>query len=136
MPPKSKPLSELGNVDESENAFRAHVKYRNGAGQQVNFYGPRREHRSRAETDLAQMRAAGAIGTTREQGLQYMAAEARRLQVSASFEAEVRTAVQRQRAAEEEDEADAVYMNEEEPVLKSQDKSGLYRTDRDGCSQT
>ena len=89
-----------------------------------------------SHSDLAQMRAAGAIGNTREQGLQYMAAEARRLQVSAGFKAEVRAAVQRQRAAEEEEEADAVYMSEEEPVLKSQDKSGLYRTDRDGRSQT
>ena len=60
------------------------------------------------------MRAAGAVGSTREQGLQYMAAEARRLQVSASFEAEVCAAVQRQRAAEDEEEA-AVYVSDEEP---------------------
>jgi len=80
----------------------------------VSFYGPRREQRRRAEADLDQMRAAGAIGSTREQGLQYMAAEARRLQVSASFEAEVRVAVQRQRAAEDEEEA-AVYVSDEEP---------------------
>ena len=34
MPPKSKPLSELGSVDESENASRAKVQYRvtRGAG--------------------------------------------------------------------------------------------------------
>ena len=94
-----------------------------------------------SHSDLAQMRAAGAIGNTREQGLQYMAAEARRLQVSAGFKAEVRAAAQGHRAAEEEEEeeeeaADAVYMSEEEPVLKSQDNSGLYRTDRDGRSQT
>ena len=61
------------------------------------------------------MRAAGAVGTTREQGLQHMAAEARRLQVSAGFEAEVRIAVQRQRADEEEEEKDAVYLSDEEP---------------------
>ncbi len=107
MPPKSKPLSELGSVDGSENALRAKVQYRDDAGRMVSFYGPRREQRRRAETDLAQMRAAGAVGTTRDQGLQYMAAEARRLQVSAGFEAEVRIAVQRQRAAEEEEEEEA-----------------------------
>jgi hypothetical protein len=112
MPPKSKPLSELGNVDGLDGAYRAHVNYRNSAGQQMNFRGPRREQRRRAETDLAQMRAAGAIASTREQGLQYMAAEARRLQVSAGFEAEVRAAVQRQLAEEEED---AVYVSDEEP---------------------
>jgi len=114
MPPKSKPLSELGSVDGSEGAFRAKVQYRDDAGRMVSFYGPRREQRRRAEADLDQMRAAGAIGSTREQGLQYMAAEARRLQVSASFEAEVRVAVQRQRAAEDEEEA-AVYVSDEEP---------------------
>jgi len=113
MAPKSKPLTELGGVDAVDGLFRADVRYRAASGQQVHIHGPRREQRRRAETDLDQMRAAGAIGTTREQGLQYMAAEARRLQVSASFEAEVRTAVQRQRAAEEEETA--VYPSDEEP---------------------
>ena len=113
MPPKAKPITELGSVSGNENAFRAEVEFRDDSGQRKHIYGPRREQRRRAETDLDQMRAAGAIGTTREQGLQYMAAEARRLQVSASFEAEVRTAVQRQRAAEEEETS--VYPSDEEP---------------------
>ena len=60
------------------------------AQEQTLIYGLDRSGRRRAEADLAQMRAAGAIGSTREQGLQYMAAEARRLQVSAVFEAQVR----------------------------------------------
>ena len=112
MPPKSKPLTELGGVDAVDGLFRADVRYRAASGQQVHIKGPRRENRRRAETDLAQMRAAGAIASTREQGLQYMAAEARRLQVSAGFEAEVRAAVQRQLAEEEED---AVYVSDDEP---------------------
>ena len=111
MPSKSKPLAELGYVAEFESAFRAMFKHRQDNGKQMSFYGPRREQRRRAEADLAQMRAAGAVGNTREQGLQYMAAEARCLQVSAGFEAEVRAAVQRQRA----DEEDAVYVSDEEP---------------------
>ena len=114
MPPKSKPLSELGSVDESENAIRAKLQYRDDAGRMVSFYGPRREQRRRAEADLAQIRAAGAVGNTREEGLQIMAAEARRIQLSAQFEAEVHAAVQRQRAAEEE-EAALDFVSDEEP---------------------
>ena len=101
MPWKQTPLGELGSVEIHNDQYRAHVKYRDGAGLKVNVFGPdRRDHRH-AEADLAQIRAAGAVGNAREQGLQIMAAEARRLQVSAQFEAEVRAAVQRQRSAEE-----------------------------------
>ena len=114
MPPKCKPIAELGQVEHSGGTFRAHVQSRDAAGLRCEICGPRREQRRRAEADLAQMRAAGAVGNTREQGLQIMAAEARRLQVSAGFEAEVRAAVQRQRAAEEEEE-EAVYVSDAEP---------------------
>ena len=103
MPPKSKAIAEMGQIEGSDATFRVHVQFRDAAGLRHEIRGPRRQRRRRAETDLVQMRAAGAVGTTREQGLQYMAVEARRLQVSASFEAEVRTVVQRQRAAEEEE---------------------------------
>ena len=113
MPRQQTALAELGRVAVHDDQYRAHAQYRNSAGVNVHIYGPDRSGRRRAETDLDQMRAAGAVGTTREQGLQYMAAEARRLQVSASFEAEVRTVVQRQRAAEEEEMS--VYPSDEEP---------------------
>jgi len=113
MPWKQTPLAKLGSVEPHSDGYRAHVQYRDEAGTKKHTYGPDRSDRCRAETDLDQMRAAGAIGSTREQGLQYMAAEARRLQVSASFEAEVRAAVQRQLA--EEAEEDAVYVSDDEP---------------------
>ncbi len=114
MPWKQTPLAELGRVEIHNDQCRAHVQYRTSEGIKVKFRGPDRSDRRRAEADLAQMRAAGAVGNTREQGLQIMAAEARRLQVSAGFEAEVRAAVQRQRAAEEEEE-EAVYVSDAEP---------------------
>jgi hypothetical protein len=112
MPRQQTALAELGRVAVHDDHYRAHAQYRNSAGANVNIYGPDRCDRRRAEADLAQMRAAGAISTTREQGLQIMAAEARRLQVSAGFEADVRAAVQRQRDEEEEE---AVYVSDEEP---------------------
>jgi hypothetical protein len=114
MPPKHTPIAEMGNTVEAEGAFRARVKHRRDTGEQATILGPRREHRSRAEADLVQIRAAGAVGNTREQGLQIMAAEARRIQVSAQFEAEVRVAVQRQRSAEE-PEVDPYDMSDMEP---------------------
>ena len=121
MPPKSKPIVELGTVDEVEGAFRAHVNYRDAAGRQVNFYGPKREERRRAKADLTQIRAAGAVGKTREQGLEIMAAEAKRIQLSANFEAEVRAAVQRQRSAEAqaEEPVDPDYMSDFDPDYMS-----------------
>ncbi len=100
MPRKRAPLSELGTVAVHKVDHRAHINCRIAEGTQTYIYGPDRQDRHRAEVDLAQIRAAGAVGSTREQGLQIMAAEARRLQVSASFEAEVRAAVQRQLAEE------------------------------------
>ncbi len=96
MPPKSKPLIELGSVSRDAFAPRAEVEYRNGAGQRIDIYGPRREHRRRAQKDLEDMRVAGTVGSTREKGLEIMAAEARRIQLSAHFEAEARAAQQRQ----------------------------------------
>ncbi len=90
MPPKQKPFAELGGVDRVDTCFRADLRYRTPTGQQVHIHGPRREHRHRAQKDLEDMRAAGAVGSTREKGLEIMAAEARRIQLSAHFEAEAR----------------------------------------------
>lgn len=58
MPPKAKPIAELGSVSGSEHdAFRADVEVRAGAGRRVHIYGSRREQRGPAVTDLAQIRA-------------------------------------------------------------------------------
>jgi len=102
MPPKQLPLSELGAVEPHKDQFRAHVQYRNEEGLMVHIRGPDRRDRRRAQSDLEDMRAAGAVGSTREKGLQHMAGEARRIQMTAEFEAEVREAERLQRAAEEE----------------------------------
>ena len=113
MPPKQKPFAELGGVDRVDTCFRADLRYRTPTGQQVHIHGPRRERRHRAQRDLEDMRAAGAVGSTREKGLEIMAAEARRIQLSAHFEAEARAAQQRQREEELAAEEDA--MSEVEP---------------------
>ncbi len=79
----------------------------------MDIRGPDRRHRQDAPKDLEDMRAAGAVGSTREKGLEIMAAEARRIQLSAYLAAEARAAQQRQREEELAAEEDA--MSEEEP---------------------
>jgi hypothetical protein len=145
MPPKSKVIEELGGVEAVDAGFRAQVEYRPVSGQRVHIRGPRREYRHRAEADLAQMRAAGAVGNTREEGLQIMAAEACRIQTSAQFEEQAR--VEMQQAAEEqqfasfsEEESDdePCFMaspRDEEVVATPSQKAPLTRDEADRALQ-
>ena len=57
-----KPLSHIGKVAHFGDDFCAHVQYRDSAGQLMHIYGPRRVEKERAEADLQQIRAAGAVG--------------------------------------------------------------------------
>ena len=90
MPPKQKTFASIGVVDKRRQDYRAHVQYRDEAGAQKNIRGPDRSDEARAEADLAQMRAAAAVGKTREQGFEIMAAEAQRIKLTAEYEAEIR----------------------------------------------
>jgi len=114
MAPKCKTIAELGKVQESGGTFRAHVRTRDDAGLHKEIQGPRRDSLRCAEADLDQIRAAGAVGNTREHGLEIMAAEARRIQLSAQFQAEARAEMQRRRATEEH-EAALSCVSDEEP---------------------
>ena len=79
MPRNKSSLSQLGVVDRHKEGFRAHLQFRNEAEEQKNIYGPSRDTEEQAQKDLDQIRAAGAVGTTREEGLKIMEAEARRI---------------------------------------------------------
>jgi len=103
----------MGGVAEQHHGFCAHVRYRDKQGVLNNIRGPERRHRLEAQKDLDDMRAAGAVGSTREKGLEIMVAEARRIQLSAYLQAEARAAQQRQREEELAAEEDA--MSEMEP---------------------
>ena len=70
MPRKRAPLDALGSVECHHDAFCAQCRYRDEAGLEVRIRGPYRKIKVDAEADLAQIRAAGAVGQTREQGLQ------------------------------------------------------------------
>ena len=104
MPNKITPLARLGSVAENHGEYCAHLQFRDDAGMQKNIRGPDRQDEARAEADLAQIRAAGAVGKTREEGLAIMAAEARRIQESAKYEAEISAAEMRLRAEDEAEE--------------------------------
>ena len=79
----------IGAVSGMEDSFRAHARYRDSEGMYKNIIGPRRDVKRRAEEDLESMRGAAAEKLTRHEGLEAMAAEARRLQEQAEFEAHV-----------------------------------------------
>ena len=104
MPKKQTPLAELGSVQPHSGVYRASMQYRDDASKRTNIYGPDRLDEARAKADLAQIRAAGAVGKTREEGLAIMAAEARRIQESAKYEAEISAAEMRLRAEDEAEE--------------------------------
>ena len=101
MPNKITPLARLGSVAEHHGEYCARFQFRNDEGAQKNIRGPDRQDKERAEADLAQIRAAGAVGNTREEGLAIMAAEARRIQESAKYEAEICAAEMRLRAEDD-----------------------------------
>ena len=97
MPRKQIPWMELGTVDTHNNdAFCAHLQYRSEKGVQINVRGPDRRDRHRAQIDLERIRLASTAAKTREEGLEIMAAEARRIQISAQFQAEAEAQRQRE----------------------------------------
>ena len=70
MPRTQRPFAEMGGVAEHNHGFCAHVRYRDEQGALNNIRGPDRRHRHDARKDLEDMRAAGAVGSTREKGLE------------------------------------------------------------------
>ena len=98
MPRNKTSLSQLGVVAEHEQGFRAHIQFRTDAEEKQNIYGPTRDTEYAAQKDLDQIRAAGAVGTTREEGLKIMVAEARRIQIYADYQAQIKQTVQRKAA--------------------------------------
>jgi len=142
MPRRATELDALGTVVAHKGGFRARAQYRDEVGSPFAINGPWRSNKARAQADLVQMRAAGAVGKTREQGLEIMAAEARRIQVAAEYEAEQRAAALRERAAAAAAEAEEVKEEglyypasdsdpDNEPWLNYLNTIPLATTDRD-----
>ena len=67
------------------------MQLRNETGaQKINIRRPSRSTEEEAQRDLDQIRTAGAIGATREEGLRIMAAEAQRIKLTVEYQNEIK----------------------------------------------
>ena len=100
MPRKA--FQDMGEVQKHRNGYRAHLQYRDASGMNKNIDGPERRNSAQAEIDLAHIRAAGAVARSREEGLEFMAAEAMRIKVTARYQLNIRETVHRLASQQEE----------------------------------
>ena len=106
MPRNKAAVSELGTICGHGAEYRAHIQFRADDGKQINIRGPSRAAENEAQKDLDQIRAAGGVGATREEGLKIMAAEARRINISAEYQSQIQETIQRRASLETVDESD------------------------------
>ena len=106
MPRNKVPVSEMGVVNSHREGMRAHIQFRADGEEQKHIYGPSRATENEAQKDLDQIRAAGDVGATREEGLKIMAAEARRIKMSAEYQSQIQETIQRRVSLETIDESD------------------------------
>ena len=106
MPFAQVDLAKLGGTESHNREFRAHLQFRGEANKNVHIYGPNRKTEEQAQKDLKEIRKAGIKGKTREEGLQMMQEEARKLKDSAQYEAEIRETLRRLDSVEEESDYD------------------------------
>ena len=95
MPWNRTHVCELGSIGAHGAELRARIQFRNDAGEQKHIHGPTRGSENKAQKDLDHIRAAGAIGTTHEEGIQIMEAAARRIKISAEYQSQIQEAIQR-----------------------------------------
>ena len=106
MPRNRAPVNELGTIFAHGVEFRAHVQFRNDTGEQKHILGPSRATEGEAQKDLEQIRAAGGVGSTREESLKIMMAEARRIKMSAECQSQIQQTIKRMASQESVDESD------------------------------
>ena len=109
MPRNKTAVSDLGTIYAHGTEFHAHVQFRNDTGEQKHILGPSRGSGNEAQKDLDQIRAAGGVGATREEGLKIMEAEARRIKITAEHQSQIQQTIERMASQEMVDESDAEY---------------------------
>ena len=82
MPRHKTSLSQLGVVETHKRSFRAHIQFRSDVEAQMHICGPNRDTEPEAQKDLDQIRAAGGVGSTREETVEIMEAESKRIKIS------------------------------------------------------
>ena len=109
MPRNKTAVSDLGSIDAHGTEFRAHIQCRGNAGEQKHIRGPSRGSQHEAQRDLDQLRKAGSIGTTREEGLKLMEAEAKQIKMSAEYQAQIQEALHRMSSKDLPNQSDNEY---------------------------
>ena len=99
-------MFERGVVCSHKEGMRAHIQFCADGEEQTHIYEPNRSTDEEAQKDLDQIRAAGGVGATREEGLKIMAAEARRIKMSAEYQSQIQETIQRRVSLETIDESD------------------------------
>ena len=106
MPRNRTPVFELGTTYTRGAEFGAHIQFRDDGGNKTNIYGPSRGSQNEAQKDLDQIRAAGRVGATREEGLKLMEAEAKQIKMSAAYQAQIQEALHRMSSKDLPNESD------------------------------
>jgi len=116
MPFDKKDLANLGGTQPHKGQFRAHLKLRSEAGTQINILGPNRTTEEAAQKDLRQIRAAGAVGSTREESLKIMMVEARKIKIAVEYQDQIHQTVERMTSREVVDESEVEYDDDDMSV--------------------
>ena len=94
MPFDKTALANLGGTEPHKGEFRAHLNLRSETGTQMSIRGPSRTTEDEAQKDLRQICAAGGVGSTREESLKIMMAEARRIKVAVEYQNQIQQTVE------------------------------------------
>ena len=105
MPRNKTSVQDLGTICAHGTEFRAHIQFRGDAGEKKHIYGPSRS-RNEAQKDLDQIRVAGGVGATREEGIKLMEAEAIRIKKLTEYQSEIQQTIERMASRDIVDDSD------------------------------
>ena len=106
MPRNRTPVFELGTTYTRGAEFGAHIQFRDDGGNKTNIYGPSRGSQNEAQKDLDQIRMAGGVGATREEGIKLMEAEAIRIKKLTEYQSEIQQTIERMASRDIVDDSD------------------------------
>ena len=106
MPRNKSSVSEMGAIDVRKEGIRARIQFRSDDGELRHIHGPSRGSQNEAEKDLDQIRTAGGVGATREEGIKLMEAEAIRIKKLTEYQSEIQQTIERMASRDIVDDSD------------------------------
>lgn len=100
MPFNKTALANLGGTEVHNGEFRVHLQYRNEIGTNIHIHGPNRTTEDEAHKDLMQIRAAGGVGSTREESFKVMEAQSKLIKISAEYQKQIQQTIHRMASQE------------------------------------